>query len=1452
MSDVDEDAINSGGSDAESVTSANSQEESKRLSVAPRKKNLLNSAFKKTLKGLGLKKKKTETYNGEFEVEDNEEDDDLVKQVTDSEVGQDGTNEEMLVNTNKKNKKRQFASTNPNTVSSGLDMNEWANLSVDWGELKRKQEEREEQRKLKLARATGSKTRVIPDESSDEDVEESDQESDSDSDSEELTQNTFASQYDELQEQFDRERIGMSKKFVCDIDRDVDSALDENFRGKHSQRIVDFCVQDGTYCISCNDGRVIIINTRTNQVRTFNVATKSTQSILRCFMSPYASHIIIVTEESNKGYQHFYINSHIIEDNKNAIKLDMISPRERITAVAWQPDWYNNLSDEEVSARSDNTYTMFVGTKPNSHIKRMRVVYDISSHAIKMEYTKQFDLQRYYIDNNKILKGFSVADIDGIEMITKGSSSMVVACTRIGLSWFYLENVTFNVASTENGQDSTIVFNWPNPSTLYPLQSLKLERDDSITSTLCITRAYFNDTTDAPDGWAWSTAQGILTGKFTMDPKQNIKNYNLIPYHQPDLGYPVSMAVSNFHIHVAYASAYHIIMQPSELGATMSKYSLLGQVVFNSSKHMRLQMMGEQFIGVRVDDQKMSKSHDLIIFIKMDTRRSTEVVNVYGNHTRDEREGFWKLYLEQALDCNVASHKEEFFEKALWLCGEFEDENTKYDSKREILSARGDYYFSCSRLVEAAESYARTKRNFDEIVIKIMDADANDLQNGLYTYLYLMLKKHKYQKDSHSNNKEEHVTKESICLCTWIMQLLIHKANMYQSQINQKINVRVPQEDYARQIDTKNNALESRRKVRAAMREFMFKNKESLSRAKHLVYHLLLGNHFKDDYSYFATLIGDYELVIQGCIATGITKTFQESSSDLRAQLIKSRNRRRATAVQYQKVDVVVNPHFDKAIKILDDFCHEKKHANIWYTYAPALINYRPREILSSFRAFPFLNAWDLIPALLKFDPDLITNAPSQQLQQQQITTFTPKDVKAGSMYTDKDDNPVVEYLNWVIDTQKNDDSTIHNLMVNLLTKKRSADRLDEFLKKESESAYFSREFALRVCIHNRKFTSCVLLYRDMNLFDNAVDMALHYNRFEDALKIVTEHVHDLYQKKKLAIKLIHYLVRGNHLDGSGDDMDDGNVEGRRRAIRLVSSDLKDVLKLDDVLVHFPPDASLAPFREHLSGILSQYKSESDAIKTSMREAVNDAQSIRADLASSKPSRDLNYDVKCAHCALPVSSIPPQANRMSLVMRGQPLFTAFPCGHHFHVHCLRQHYVNSVHRHQGLIRDQAKHAAEKAVRTEVVNMIKNKYKEKRMASTSDDEEEILMAMESREMESIRVDPSKIELIYHKYLSQSDRESLVEYDLSVKRIDDRVREFEQLHRSLNKCRVCGGSDRLSLENQLQRCIDGITQSIAKECPFDGEMMVNEICIPLVNNLDRDVMNTWSIKSSAASH
>jgi hypothetical protein len=431
--------------------------------------------------------------------------------------------------------------------------------------------------------------------------------------------------------------------------------------------------------------------------------------------------------------------------------------------------------------------------------------------------------------------------------------------------------------------------------------------------------------------------------------------------------------------------------------------------------------------------------------------------------------------------------------------------------------------------------------------------------------------------------------------------------------------------------------------------------------------------------------------------------------------------------------------------------------------------------------------------------------------------------------------------LNWVIDGQKNDDPTIHNLMIYLLAQKRGAEKLDQFLKKESENAYFSREYALRICIPNRKFTSCVILYRDMGLYDNAVDMALYYNNFEDALKIVTDSVEDIDVKKRLAIKIIRYLIRK-------DTTNTNSIDGRTRAIKLISGDFKDVLRLDDVLEYFPNETSLEPFKDSISSILNHYKVESDVLRMQMREASNDADSIRHDLVAVKPSRDLDYDVKCVSCSLPIASIPPRSVLMSVVMRGQPLFTVFPCGHHFHVHCLKELFIDSVNKHRDAIIENLRSQAEKQLRAEAVIAVRKKHRERRTLMSGEEDEETLLQHEEREIEMIQIDPRAIDSLFRQIITERDKKRIIEMDNMIRDIGAQIAAYENAKELLNRVRVqstAGGIDEVPLANTVQRCIEKLTDMIASECPYDGTMMVDEIKIPLMTTSDQQLMKIWSI-------
>jgi hypothetical protein len=87
-------------------------------------------------------------------------------------------------------------------------------------------------------------------------------------------------------------------------------------------------------------------------------------------------------------------------------------------------------------------------------------------------------------------------------------------------------------------------------------------------------------------------------------------------------------------------------------------------------------------------------------------------------------------------------------------------------------------------------------------------------------------------------------------------------------------------------------------------------------------------------------------------------------------------------------------------------------------------------------------------------------------------------------------ENEIIIHLNYVIEKLKNIDPVVHNLMVLLLSRKQSEERLIKFLDFENET-YYDKEYALRVCLYEKKYIATIKLYISLNLFENAVDCAL-------------------------------------------------------------------------------------------------------------------------------------------------------------------------------------------------------------------------------------------------------------------------------------------------------------------------------------------------------------------------
>jgi len=618
------------------------------------------------------------------------------------------------------------------------------------------------------------------------------------------------------------------------------------------------------------------------------------------------------------------------------------------------------------------------------------------------------------------------------------------------------------------------------------------------------------------------------------------------------------------------------------------------------------------------------------------------------------------------------------------------------------------------------------------------------------------------------------------------------------------ITVACSEEAYRAQLQEKTEAEQQLHKIKAVLRKFTYNKKDLLAKAKKVVYNIFLSNNFVREFLFFATSIGDYLTIIQHSVTMAKSSEYEANHSKELG-------------------------YYETAYTILNNFCTEPQafdkssdvsspQNQIWYRYTPLLMNYEKRdEIVKSFKRLQFLNPKDLIPAILKYDQ--ITRLQSSQTRRRSFR---------------QEESQVLEYLKWCIEDQKNENRTVHDLFVYLLVNQKNTEMLETFLKdtKESENIYFTKEYAFRVAIEGRKWKACVLLYRLMELYEEAVDLALDskVNNVKLAEETVLQYVEDPELKKKLAIKIVKYYTRqGNY----------------KKALDQIG-DFSDVLMLDDVLKYFPSKVMLDDLVKDIDSILDTYSFQNNRVEAQMRDATNDAELIRNDLSSMNIFKDIDYDDVCERCRsrvlLPNHNDPPE--------RKNYFFYVFPSGQKFHLNCLFRIFRHQLEHRITAIDEQASEAGMKEAIFNNLRELREKKQrkqkkvEKLARSSENPEKETDIANYQFKIKIIdktyndiklgKIKLSNVKPIYSKE-DIEQRQMLM----------DRLKNLKDIYENWHKARLElamameDGSEKTQLYWQLEfkNASKQLDEIIGASCPTDGPPIVKETQVPFITNMEK---------------
>nr|XP_023658140.1 vacuolar protein sorting-associated protein 18 homolog [Paramormyrops kingsleyae] len=322
-------------------------------------------------------------------------------------------------------------------------------------------------------------------------------------------------------------------------------------------------------------------------------------------------------------------------------------------------------------------------------------------------------------------------------------------------------------------------------------------------------------------------------------------------------------------------------------------------------------------------------------------------------------------------------------------------------------------------------------------------------------------------------------------------------------------------------------------------------------------------------------------------------------------------------AVIMQDYERVISHHcqhddYGAALEVLSKHCDVK----LFYKFSPVLMQHIPTRVVEAWISMgKKLDAKKLIPALVNY---------SQIGSTQQI-------------------NETIRYMEFCVYELTVTDEAIHNYLLSLYAKYRP-DSLLWYLEQAGIHAtdiHYDLKYALRLCAEHGHHQACVLVYKIMELYEEAVDLALQVD--VDLAKSCADLPEDDEElRKKLWLKIARHVVQ--------------EEKDVKKAMNCLSS--CNLLKIEDILPFFPDFVTIDHFKEAICSSLEEYNKHIDELKQEMEEATESARRIREDIQQMRNKYGVvESQEKCATCDFPLLNRP---------------FYLFLCGHMFHYDCLFQ------------------------------------------------------------------------------------------------------------------------------------------------------------------------------------
>ncbi|XP_070564875.1 vacuolar protein sorting-associated protein 18 homolog isoform X2 [Ptychodera flava] len=301
---------------------------------------------------------------------------------------------------------------------------------------------------------------------------------------------------------------------------------------------------------------------------------------------------------------------------------------------------------------------------------------------------------------------------------------------------------------------------------------------------------------------------------------------------------------------------------------------------------------------------------------------------------------------------------------------------------------------------------------------------------------------------------------------------------------------------------------------------------------------------------------------------------------------------------------------YNAALKVLT----KQTNMELYYKFSPVLMQHIPKDTVDAWiKQGRKLEPKRLIPALVHYHENRDTDKI----------------------------NEAIRYLEFCVQTLDIKDQAIHNYLLSLYAKYQPQQLMVylEFQGHNPGMVNFDLKYALRLCSEHSLEEACVHIYTTMELYEEAVDLALKVD-VELAKSNANRPDDDDELRKKLWLRIARHVVE-----------EEKDVS---RAMKFLHE--CDLLKIEDILPFFPDFVTIDHFKDAICTSLEEYNQHIESLKEEMNEATESAKAIRADIQEMRNKYGLvTAQQKCSSCSFP------------LLTRA---FYLFPCQHMFHSDCL--------------------------------------------------------------------------------------------------------------------------------------------------------------------------------------